>query len=214
MQTAQEILSHFQGPLGYTVFFLLVTACGCGFPFNSDITLIAAAVLSATGDFQISVMLVLAVTAILAGDSICFFVARHWGVKVAKKRPLSWVLSEARLESARISYARHGRKIMFTARFIPLVRSAFFFTAGTLGVSPRSFYLMNGLATLIYVPILMLSSYYLSRNIEVVLEGLKHFQIVVVVLLTALLAWRLAVWKMRESAAPPATPLSPKSYDQ
>lgn len=190
METAQEILSFFSGAPGYILFFTLVTACGCGFPFNSDITLIAGAVLSANGTFEISWMMALALTGLLAGDSICFFAARKWGMRLARTRPLRGILNESRMEKARSAYLEHGDKILFTARFIPLIRSAFFFSAGTFGVSARSFYGMNGLATLIYVPTLMLSSYFLSRNIDVVISSLKGVQLAVVIVAIGAVAWR------------------------
>lgn len=176
MDRAQEFLTHFSGPLGYLFFYLLVTACGCGFPFNSDITLITASVLCVSGIFQLWIVMVLAFTAILTGDSICFFVARKWGLHLVQVRPFSWVLSEKSVGRATHLLNEHGRKFLFIVRFLPLIRSALFFAAGTLQVPPRSFYLMNGVATLIYVPAIMLSSYYASANIDALLQGLKQFQ--------------------------------------
>jgi membrane-associated protein len=176
MDRAQEILTYFSGPAGYLLFFVLVTACGCGFPFNSDITLITAAVLCANGIFQLWILMLLAFAAIMLGDSICFFVARKWGLNLLHIRPFRWVFSEKSVARATRLLNEHGRKFLFIVRFLPLIRSALFFAAGTLQVSGRSFYWMNGLATVVYVPMIMLSSYYASANIDAVLQMLKQFQ--------------------------------------
>ena len=176
MDHAQAFLTQFSGPAGYLFFYALVAACGCGFPFNSDITLITGALLCAHGVFQLWILMLLAFSAILTGDSITFFVARKWGLRLIQVRPFSWVLSERSVNNATQSLEVHGRKFLFIVRFLPLIRTALFFTAGTLKVSPRSFYLMNGVATLIYVPLLMGTSYYASSNIDVVLKLLKQFQ--------------------------------------
>ena len=176
MDRAQEFLTHFSGPMGYLFFYLLVTACGCGFPFNSDITLITAAVLCANGVFQLWIMMLLAFSAILTGDSICFFVAKKYGVHLIQVRPFSWILSEKGITRATRLLHAHGRKFLFTVRFLPLIRTALFFTAGTLQIPTRTFYLMNSVATLIYVPLIMLSSYFASANIDLVLKTLKQFQ--------------------------------------
>ena len=176
MDRAQEFLTYFSGPMGYLFFYLLVTACGCGFPFNSDITLITGAVLCANGIFQLWALMLLAFSAILTGDSICFFVARRWGLALIRVRPFSWILSEKSVDKATLSLNQKGQKFLFIVRFLPLIRTALFFTAGTLQVPTRSFYLFNGVATLIYVPLIMISSYYASANIDVVLHTLKQFQ--------------------------------------
>ena len=176
MDQAQAFLTYFSGPVGYLFFYALVAACGCGFPFNSDITLITAAVLCANGIFQLWILMPLAFAAILTGDTICFFVARKWGLNLIRVRPFRWILSEKSVSKASKSLNQHGLKFLFIVRFLPLIRTALFFTAGTLQVPVKSFYLMNGVATLIYVPLIMISSYYASANIDVVLHTLKQFQ--------------------------------------
>jgi membrane-associated protein len=189
MDGAQEILTYFSGPMGYTFFFLLVTACGCGFPFNSDITLITAAVLSANGTFDLFILMILAFSGIIVGDTICFFVAKKWGLPILAMRPFCWLVSEKGVKHATLLLKQHGMKFLFIVRFLPLIRSALFFAAGTLQVSYRSFYLANGTATLIYVPLIMLSSYYASENIDIVLQSLKQFQFVLLGLFSVVILY-------------------------
>ncbi len=200
MDQAQEFLTHFSGPMGYAIFYLIVAACGCGFPFNSDITLITTAVLCANGIFQIWIVMPLAFFALLTGDTICFFVARNYGLHLIKVPPFRWVLSERSVNQAMKLLEKHGRKFLFTVRFLPLIRTALFFTAGTLRVPPRTFYLMNGIATLIYIPTIMLSSYYASANIDLVLQTLKKFQFGLLGILVAVILF-LAIRKKKTSTS-------------
>jgi len=196
MDHARELLTHFSGPMGYLFFYLLVAACGCGFPFNSDITLICAAVLGAAGIFHFGILLILAFLAIMTGDSICFFVARKWGLQLLRIRPISWCLNTKNIERAEKSLETHGHQFLFIVRFLPLIRTALFFAAGALQIPPRSFYLMNGLATLIYTPVLMISSYYMASNIDLVLKTLKQFQWgLLAVCVIGLAAWILSQQK-------------------
>lgn len=176
MDQAHALLTYFSGPMGYVFFYFLVTACGCGFPFNSDLTLIAAAVLAASGYFNLQILLILAFLAILTGDSITFFIARKWGPGLIRIRPFRWIITEKNFKKAEDSLCKHGHPFLFIVRFLPLVRTPLFFAAGTLQVSPQKFYLMNGLATLIYVPTLMIMSYLTSTNIDLVIQLLKKFQ--------------------------------------
>ncbi len=176
MDQARHFLTHFTGPTGYSVFFLIITSCCIGMPFNSDFMFITAGVLASLGYFQLWILLVLGYLALLLGDSINFFVARRYGKKLLKIKPFSWVLSEAKVTQAEQYLARNGTQFLFMVRFLPLIRTVLFFSAGALQVKPKTFYLMNALATLIYLPILMGSAYLASEHIDELVRILKQFQ--------------------------------------
>ncbi len=187
MEHAQALLSTLSGPTGYALFFLIITSCCIGAPFNSDFMFISSSVLAAMGYFNLSILMILGFIALLFGDSINFFFARKFGKKLLKVKPFSWVVSESKVTQAEQLIHRHGLKFMFIVRFIPLIRTVLFFTAGTLHVPVKTFYVMNALATLIYLPTIMVSAYTLADNIDVVLKGLQRFQVAVVTLITIFL---------------------------
>ena len=160
-------------------------ACGMGFPFNSDLTLIAASVLAALGYFQLKILMILAWLAILGGDSVAFFVALKWGKQLLRIRPFSWLFTPEKIAVGENYLNTRGTKFLFIVRFLPLIRTVLFFAAGCLRVKPRTFYLMNGTASAIYVPLLMGISYYTSENIDEVISVLKHFQFGLLIALVA-----------------------------
>jgi len=194
MEQAQAFLTHFQGPQGYAFFFFLVMTCGMGFPFNSDLTLIAASVLASLGYFQLKILMILAWLAILGGDSVAFFVALKWGKQLLRVRPFSWLFTPEKIAVGENYLNTRGTKFLFIVRFLPLIRTVLFFAAGCLRVKPRTFYLMNGTASAIYVPLLMGVSYYTSENIDEVISALKRFQFG---LLIAMVAIGLVVYVKR-----------------
>ena len=176
MDQAREFLTHFQGPQGYATFYAIIMGCGMGLPFNSDFSLITASVLAAMGYFDLKILMVLAWFALLSGDTVTFFVGRKWGKKLLGIKPFSWLFTAEKIAVAEHYLNTRGTKFLFIVRFLPLIRTVLFFTAGCLQVKPKTFYLMDGLATLIYLPLLMGSAYYASENIDQVLEFLKKFQ--------------------------------------
>ena len=176
MEQARQFLTHFSGPQGYAIFFLLVTGCGVGFPFNSDLLLICASVLAALGYFDLKILMVLAFLALISGDSINFFVARKWGKKLLHLPPCRWLFTPQKIQTAEHYLNTKGTKFLFCVRFLPLIRTVLFFTAGSLQVKPSTFYLMNMSASAIYLPILMGASFYASSNIDQVILILKKFQ--------------------------------------
>ena len=122
---------------------------------NSDFCLITASVLAALGVFNLKILIPIAFCALLTGDSITFFVGRKWGRHILAAKPVCWVLSPKKVELAEHYLNTKGTKFLFIVRFLPLIRTVLFFTAGSLRVRPRTFYLMDMAATAIYLPIVM-----------------------------------------------------------
>ena len=62
---------------------------------------------------------------------------------------------------------------MFFARFLPGLRMPVFFTSGLYKVPFWKFFLIDGFAALISVPIWVLLAYYFSKNLDVLEEKLN-----------------------------------------
>jgi membrane protein DedA with SNARE-associated domain len=202
MEQAREFLTHFQGVGGYITFFFIIMGCGMGLPFNSDLCLIAASVLAAMGYFNLKILMILAWFAILTGDTAVFFVGRKWGKKLLSVRPFSWLFKPEKIAMAETFLNTRGTKFLFIVRFLPLIRTVLFFTAGSLQVAPRTFFKMDTAATFIYLPLLMGTAYYTSENIDEVIAIMKRFQfglLAVVFLVSLALVFRK---KNRRNVAP------------
>ncbi len=189
MDQAREFLSQFSGPSVYAAFYFLIFGCGVGLPMNSDFCLITASVLAALGVLDLKLLMVFAFLGLMSGDTVTFFLGRKFGTRLLKVKPVSWLLSEKKVLMAENFLNTKGTKFLFIVRFLPLIRTPLFFAAGSLQVAPRTFYIMNVSASLIYLPIIMLSSFYASSNIDQVIQTLKRFQfgLLGAVVLTAVL---------------------------
>ena len=176
MDQARQFLTQFSGPQGYALFYILVASCGIGFPFNSDLLLITSSVLAALGYFDLKLLIPIAFLALISGDSINFFVARKWGKKLLHLPPCRWLFTPQKIQTAEHFLKTKGSKFLFCVRFLPVIRTVLFFTAGCLQVPAKTFYLLNMSSTAIYTPLLMGASYYASANIDQVLVFLKKFQ--------------------------------------
>jgi membrane-associated protein len=162
MEFAQQLLLTLSGPLGYICFFFIVFSCSWGVPLNSDLQMVTASVLASMGVFQLGWVMVIAFFALLAGDSVTFFLGRKVGPKILKKRPFRWIIKEQHLDRAQASFHRHGPKFLFFIRFIPLVRPALFFTAGTMQLPPRLFYFYNAISSIIYILVVMSCAFHFA----------------------------------------------------
>jgi membrane protein DedA with SNARE-associated domain len=176
MDQAKEFLSQFQGVQAYLVFYFTLIGCGIGMPINSDLTLIAASVLAALGLFKLPILIPVAFLGLLSGDTINYLVARRFGPRLLKKPPFRWVLTEAKVERASRFLEEKGTGFLFFVRFLPLIRTALYFTAGSLQVRARTFFLLDATSTVIYLMGLMNLAFYASENINELIEKFKHFQ--------------------------------------
>ena len=176
MEQAKHYLTQFTGPQSYVIFYLLVTGCGIGLPMNSDFILISASVLAALHYFNLSILATLAFLALLSGDAINYFVARRYGKQILRNRPLCWILNPIKVSHAEKYMEEKGNAFIFCVRFLPLIRTVLYFTAGSLQVKPKTFFLLNALSTLVYLTLLMGASYYAGENIDALIAFFKQFQ--------------------------------------
>lgn len=177
MEQVRQFLTQFSGPEAYFIYYLTLVGCGIGMPMNSDLVLITVSMLAALGMFKLPILMPLAFLGLLSGDTINFYVARRYGPQLLRRKPMKWLLSESKVKSAEKFLAEKGNGFLFCVRFLPLIRTALFFTAGSLKVRPRTFYLLNGTSTLIYLTVLMNLAYRAGENIDGLVENFKRFQL-------------------------------------
>ena len=201
MEQAKEFLTQFNGPEGYFFFFLSLIGCGIGLPINSDLILIAASMLAALGIFKLQFLIPIAFLGLLTGDTINFFVARRFGPILLRKAPFKWILSPSKIEKAEEFLERRGSKFIFCIRFLPFVRTALFFTAGSLQTRPRIFYLLNGASTVIYLAVLMNLSFQAGTNIDLLVAGFKKFQRGFLILVMTVIAFTVRANRKRRQLA-------------
>jgi membrane protein DedA with SNARE-associated domain len=196
MDLLERLITLF-GQNGYAAVFIALLLCGAGAPLPEDITLVAGGVITGLGYGNVHVMVAVAMVGVLVGDSGMFLLGRHYGTRILKWPAVSRLLTPARYAKVQEQFERYGNRLMFFARFLPGMRTAVYITAGTTHrVSFLRFFLLDGFAALISVPIWVYLGYFGANNHEWLLTWIKRGQtslwvlggIVVVVVL--FLWWR------------------------
>jgi membrane protein DedA with SNARE-associated domain len=200
---------------GYVAVFGMLLLCGFGLPVPEDITLVAGGVMSglacADSDgpmaallscHQVHLMLAVSMAGVLIGDLTMFTLGRVLGMRITENRWFRRVLSEKRFAKVQEKMKKHGKWILFAARFMPGLRSPIFVVSGiTRSVSYARFILTDGTAALISVPVWIYLGFFGSQNREVLLQLIKKGQIgtISVVVGIVLLFVIRAVYKHRKS---------------
>jgi membrane protein DedA with SNARE-associated domain len=152
---------------GYLAVFIALLLCGAGIPLPEDITLVAGGVIAGLGYANVHTMFGVGMAGVLIGDAGMFLLGHHFGARILKIRFVARVLTPARYAKVQEKFERYGNRMMFFARFLPGMRTAVFITAGsTHRVSFLRFFLLDGFAALISVPIWVYLGYFGADNHE------------------------------------------------
>jgi membrane protein DedA with SNARE-associated domain len=178
---------------GYLAVFVVLMICGFGVPIPEDITLVAGGVIAGLGYANVHTMVVVGLLGVLTGDSLMFIVGRIFGERALRLRWVAYLLTPRRYAQVQAKFTRYGNRLMFVARFLPGLRSPIFLTAGmTRRVSFLRFFLLDGLAALISVPIWVYLGYYGAQNHEWLLTWLSRGKVIVLIVVGVLVG--LAIW--------------------
>lgn len=194
-----ESLSNLSGPSAYCMIIGILFICGLGIPIPEDITLLVAGLLSAAGSISLTGALVAGFIGVMAGDSLLFFMGRRYGRRIFSLPGLRRIFTPERTFAAEDRIRRNGPFICFIARFLPGLRSPVFAMAGALGVRPSTFFLLDGFAAMISVPVWVYLGHWFGSNFDRALETAQQVQIYIFIgLILCISAYvSLKLWKRK-----------------
>jgi membrane protein DedA with SNARE-associated domain len=200
MDVLQPLVDFFS-TYGYAAVFGVLLLCGFGLPIPEDITLVAGGIISGLGLTNVHTMCFVAFLGVLVGDGIMFTLGRVFGAQILKFRLVSRFLTPERYALVQMQFEKYGNWVLFVARFMPGLRSPIFMTAGiTRKVSFWRFFLLDGFAALISVPVWVYLGYYGANNRDWLLQTIKQGQHGVLITLGALLLLVLVLYLKRRKA--------------
>lgn len=198
-------LSALSGPAGYAAILGMLLICGLGVPIPEDITLLAAGIMAALKSISLIGAIIVGLIGVLAGDAFMFFLGRVYGKKAFKFPIIRSILTPERILLSEQKIRNNSKFICFTARFLPGLRSPVFLTAGAMGVSPVTFFALDGFAALISVPAWILVGWWFGQNIDVALKIAKDIQIFIfTAIVLGIIAYVIYKKKFAANAIQPA----------
>lgn len=184
---------------GYLAVFGVLLACGFGLPIPEDISLVAGGIISGLHYTHVHTMVVVGMAGVLVGDGIVFTTGRLLGQRIFKIPLLRRLVTPERYAKVQEKFTQHGRWVVFAARFMPGLRTPVFLTAGaTRSVGFLQFFLLDGAAAIISVPVWVYLGYLGADNREWLMHWVKRGQMATFVLLGLLLAAGLVYFYLRK----------------
>ncbi len=159
-----SILIQTIGYLG--IFSIIFAESGLffGFFLPGDTLLFTAGLLASQGYFDITLLVLLVTLGAVLGDQVGYL----FGVKIGPKiftRDDSFFFKKRYIADAENFYAKHGKKAIVLARFIPVVRTFIPILAGVGKMHYATFVSYNIIGALIWATGITLLGYFLGQQI-------------------------------------------------
>lgn len=200
-----ELLNYLVGIFsehGYMAVFSVLLLCGFGLPIPEDVTLVAGGVISGLegAKVHIHIMFLVGMIGVMVGDSVMFLAGYFKGESILKLKLVSRLVTPERYLSVQSQFEKYGRWVVFVARFMPGLRAAIFMSAGiSKKVSFLRFFLMDGFAAIISVPIWVYLGYFFASNFEELLGHLHKGQMIILSVLGLFLLIIVIIIKIRKT---------------
>ncbi len=186
-------LQSLQGAPAYALLFGALALSGFGLPINEDILLLLAAALTLQGVMEPVPLVAVAWCGILCADGLIFHWGHRFGARLLRHRLAARVLPPQRLDAMQARMLRWGPAYIFAVRFMPGMRTALLFAAGSLKMPYRHLFVFDGAAALVELPLLVWAVRTVGGRWQEILAAVRQWQGVLlpVLVVLAVLAWVL-----------------------
>lgn len=154
---------------GIGILFAVILIECLGLPLPGEAALVTTAIYAgSTQAFGIATVIAVAAVAAVTGGGLGYLIGRSIGIRLLTRYGRYVRLDETRLKIGEYLFLRHGGKIVFIGRFIPLVRTYAAILAGANRMPWRHFLTMNTLGGVSWAALFGGGAYLFGHEIRTV----------------------------------------------
>jgi len=174
MHEIVDFIVNIAREFGYLGIFIMMFLESTFFPFPSEVAMIPAGYLSAKGDMNLTLSIVVGTSGSLFGALFNYYLARKYGRRGVLKFGKYFFFTEEKLQKMEKFFVSHGSFSTFVARLIPGVRQLVSLPAGLSRMNLGKFALHTTLGAGLWVIVLALLGYFIGGNEELIKEYLHQ----------------------------------------
>lgn len=197
-----EILVNFIKDAGYIGIFIGMALESSFFPFPSEVVLMPAGALVASGEMSFFLVFIAGLSGSLVGALINYFLALRLGRPIVNilvvKYGKAFFLNERKLERTDNYFKKHGEITTFIGRLIPVIRQLISLPAGFSKMNIFKFCLFTSLGAGIWTFILIYLGYLFGNNSELIKANMNLILFVLLLLSAIILIIYLRIHRRRK----------------
>jgi membrane protein DedA with SNARE-associated domain len=138
------VIDHLLQQYGYACVFCVIMLEAMGLPLPGESLIIGASIYAATtGHLQIGWVITAAACAAIVGDNLGYVIGRWAGLPLLRHYGRYVGLNDKRMDLARYLFKKYGGRVVFTGRFIAILRTFVALFAGATAMDWKVFLLWN-----------------------------------------------------------------------
>lgn len=187
-------VKNFLSAAGYPGVFVLMAIEGFGIPIPSELTMPFSGFLSSSAGankFVLPAAVVIGTAGEVAGGVVAYFVGYFGGRPAIRRYGRFVLISDEELEKGESWFGRYGDWIVLVTRLLPAVRSFIAFPAGVVRMPFWRFLAYSAVGSLVWCAVLAIVGHSLGQHWASVSTGLRRYDVLIVVLIVALIAFAL-----------------------
>lgn len=187
--------SLFSGSGLYIALLVLLLFTGVGNPIPEDLVLITGGYFAFTGTLQLWPALLICFVGVVLGDSLLYWLGRHYGQKIITHRRLVRLLPIDRVDRIRGNFQKWGHWSILLARFLVGLRSATFLVSGVMHVRFRTFLFFDLVGAAVSVPLFVGLGFIFGNNLQGLQRDVRHFgHWAMAAAIVVIIAWVCWLW--------------------
>lgn len=163
---SSEELRHLLITYSYAAILLIVAIEAMGVPVPGETMLIVASVYAGTTHhLEIGFVITAAAAGAILGDNLGFLAGQYGGYRLLRRYGRYLRLDERKLRLGQYLFERHGGKVVFFGRFLPILRIWAAFLAGTHRMDWPRFLTFNAAGGIVWATSVGLAGYLLGNSL-------------------------------------------------
>ncbi len=183
----------------------MLILCGFGLPVPEDVSLVSGGVISGLVDAQgnplanVHLMFLTGMAGVLIGDCMVFLIGSFYGERIRNTWFFKKYVPQEKFEVVQEKFTKYGNWVIFFGRFMPGLRMPIYLTAGvTHRVTLVRFFLTDGLAALISVPIWVYLGHFFALEFENLITTIQSTQKMVILAVGGILILVFVFYKFKK----------------
>jgi len=153
---------------------------------SEDLIAISAGIIASQGLIPLWLAITACLVGIYIGDFLIYLAGRWLGTRGARRAPMKWFISEAKLKRSSQWFEQRGDLLVFFTRFIPGTRFPVYFTAGVLRLNWIKFALVFLISCLVWTPLIVGLSYFVGAQLMEWFQAFERFAMPAIIALAAI----------------------------